>query len=197
MTTEDLQYKDLIYWEDESGKKDNVGVFIRKNTERTNIIYTLDDEIELPDEKIYPIEITNEILEGIEELEKVDTGNKYVHCYIDKGDYADYLYNIDWDGVTYLNIYLYNEKYITKPEYYSSYLKNCLRIGSVRYLHELQHFVDTMNTSVFLYKVNGLVSGEAAILIGNTIYTLPTLLETEEEYEVWKKKVEEIRSKTE
>ena len=52
MTTEDLQYKDLIYWEDESGKKDNVGVFIRKNTERTNIIYTLDDEIELPDEKI-------------------------------------------------------------------------------------------------------------------------------------------------
>ena len=95
------------------------------------------------------------------------------------------------------NIYLYNEKYITTPEYYSSYLKNCLRIGSVRYLHELQHFVDTMNTSVFLYKVNGLVSGEEAILIDHTIYTHATFLETEEEYEEWKKKVEEIRNKNE
>jgi len=194
MFTNELLYKDLIYYEDESGKKNNIGVFERKNTKDTAIIYNGNDDIELHDDKIYPIELTNEILDGIEDLEYIHTLDGKHRVYIDKGDFVTYVYDLDWDGTTWLKIYLYDEKFITAN--YCSWLpKGCIFIGEIQYLHELQHFVNLMNTNICIYKIDGKVFGETSILKGNVLYPHVSTLESVEDYEKWKKRVDEVAAK--
>ena len=154
----DFRNGDLIYYEDESGKKDNVGLFLEENETTCSIYIGNEITLDIQTDKIKPIRIDDKIMAGIQDLEKIDRWH-----YKCSGDYADFLFEIELaDGKPWydINVYLYNEKYIKTPEYYhDNMLSNCLRITSIDYLHELQHLEDILNLCITTYEVNGKVRG--------------------------------------
>lgn len=154
----DFRNGDLIYYEDESGKKDNVGLFLEENETTCSIYINNDTTLDIDKDKIQPIRIDDKIMSGISDLEKIDRWH-----YKCSGDYADFIFVIELaDGHPwyFLEVYLYNEKYIKTPEYYSDkMLKGCLHITDIYYLHELRQLEDILNLCITTYEVNGKVTG--------------------------------------
>lgn len=167
----DLQQGDLIYYEDESGKKDNLCVVIETLKDGCTVANANGEEFKVESAKLFSIPLDEEVLDKISEFEKLDR-----FYYKGEAEYGgDYfIYEYDWDdgGNHWVNVYLHHNDINTMTvNKHKKHLANCIMVGSFYYVHDLQHLENLLSAYVGMFTIGDKIHGiDHKIKIGEPGY---------------------------